>query len=399
MVKIRVAVGISGGVDSALAAALLKEQGHEVSGVFLECWNEPGCRTDQDRQDALGVALKLKIPFKVLDFKKEYKQKVLDIFYREYKAGRTPNPDILCNQEIKFGMFLEWAMKNHFDLVATGHYARIFRKTRKGSEDSENSDKSEIQRIRKSENLIIRKSDNQSYSEFSEIKLLQSRDKFKDQTYFLAMLKQEQLKQVLFPIGNLTKKQVRLEAKKRGLKVWDKKDSSGICFINEELNFRQFLQREIKEHEGEVVIKITNDQLPITNKKKLDCYKVIGRHKGVEFYTIGQRHNLEITEKSIKRPRYFVIQKDIQQNRLIVGKKPDLARKEFEVERWSTIIPNIQFPISNLTCRIRHQGRLMPCKIEGKRVRLGSKEFGIAPGQVAVIYRGVECLGGGVIKI
>lgn len=121
----KVAVGLSGGVDSALAAALLKEQGYQVTGVFIECWNEPGCRTDEDRKDALKVALKLKIPFKVLDFKREYRQKVLDWFYREYKKGRTPNPDIVCNQEIKFGLFLKWCLKNGFEYMATGHYAQI----------------------------------------------------------------------------------------------------------------------------------------------------------------------------------------------------------------------------------------------------------------------------------
>ena len=337
----KVAVGISGGVDSALAAALLKEQGYEVTGVFLECWNEPGCRTDQDRKDALGVALKLKIPFKVLDFKKEYKQKVLDIFYREYKAGRTPNPDILCNQEIKFGMFLKWALDNKFNYLATGHYARL--------------QKLSLQRLRA-----------------GQIHLLRSVDEKKDQTYFLAMLKQEQLRHVLFPIGHLTKKQVRLEAKKRGLAVWDKKDSTGICFVGHDLNFKEFLKRKIKEHEGEVV-----------DKKG----KLIGKHQGFEFYTIGQRY---------ARP-WFVIHKDILRNRLIVGKKADLAKKEFEVETWSWIFRRCPLDADPLFCRIRHQGRLIKCKISGKKVKLAKSEYGIAPGQVVVIYAGGECLGGGVI--
>lgn len=358
----KIAVGISGGVDSALAAALLKEQGYQVTGVFLECWNKPGCRTDDDRKDALGVALKLKIPFKVLDFKKEYQQKVLDKFYREYKAGRTPNPDIVCNQEIKFGLFLKWAMKNKFDYVATGHYARIVRNTQKTRR---------IGKTRRSENLILRKSDTLSSSEFSEIELLQSEDRRKDQTYFLAMLKQEQLRRVLFPIGHLKKSQVRQEAKKRGLKVWNKKDSSGICFIGHDLNFREFLKRKIKEHEGEVV-----------DKKG----KVIGKHRGFEFYTIGQGY---------ARP-LFVIGKDILRNRLIVGRKSDLAKKEFAVEGWSWI-GEMTRQGRTLTVRIRHQGRLIPCQITGKKVFLKQAEQGIAPGQAAVIYHGVECLGGGVM--
>ena len=345
----KVALGLSGGVDSAVAAALLKEQGFAVTGVFLECWNEPasrlggpGCRTDKDRQDALGVAFKLKIPFKVLDFKKEYRQKVLDKFYREYKAGKTPNPDIVCNQVIKFGLFLSWSLKNGFDFLATGHYAQI-----------------------------------------QKNKLYQSADEKKDQTYFLAMLKPEQLSRVLFPIGHWLKKQVRLEAKKRGLKVWNKKDSSGICFIGHDLNFREFLKRKIRPHRGEAVDKQG---------------KTVGYHDGVEFYTIGQ---------SYARP-LFVIEKDMLRNRLIVGKRADLAKKELEVERWSWIREGYELnKVRNLKkVRIRHQGRLIQCKIVGEKVFLKQAEYGIAPGQVAVVYQEtegsdpseVECLGGGVIK-
>ena len=184
---------------------------------------------------------------------------------------------------------------------------------------------------------------------------------------------------------------MQLEAKKRGFKIWDKKDSTGICLIGHDYSFEEFLQRRIKEHKGEVV-----------NKKGA----VVGRHKGVEFYTIGQRHNFEITEKSTKRPRYFVVGKDMKKNLLMVGNKQDLARKEFEVEGWGGIHPlKIAKNLKNkghspleLLVRIRHQGRLVPCKIEGKRVILEKVEYGIAPGQVAVIYQteGLdpsECLG------
>lgn len=401
----KIAVGLSGGVDSAVSAALLVEQGHEVTGVFLECWphfakaTRGECRGDKDRQDALGVALKLKIPFKVLDFKKEYKQKVLDIFYREYKAGRTPNPDIWCNREIKFGMFLEWAIGNGpasrrgatasrggFERVATGHYARV-----------------KVSLTQQSEILtcsrVAGRGDMTARAKFAHasVKLYQSGDQKKDQTYFLALLKQKQLEKVMFPIGYLTKKQVRLEAKKRGFKIWDKKDSTGICLIGHDYSFEDFLKRKIKEHRGEVV-----------NKEG----KVIGWHKGVEFYTIGQRHNFEITEKSTKRPRYFVVKKDVKNNLLVVGKRQDLAKKEFEVEGWGGIHPlKIKsysglrgIHPSGIRMRIRHQGRLIPCRIEEKRVILEKNEYGIASGQVAVIYKTegsdpsmIECLGGGVI--
>ncbi|MCX6816443.1 MAG: tRNA 2-thiouridine(34) synthase MnmA [Candidatus Beckwithbacteria bacterium] len=374
----KVAVGISGGVDSAVAAAFLKEQGYKVTGVFLECWNEPGCRTDEDRKDALAVALKLKIPFKVLDFKREYKQKVLDIFYREYKKGRTPNPDILCNQEIKFGMFLEWSLKNKFDYVATGHYAQV----KFGSAYEILS--CSRQRRAGTPEVSARK-----FTLTASTHLLRSVDEKKDQTYFLAMLKEEQLSRVMFPIGHLTKKQVRQEAKKRGLGVWNKKDSTGICFIGHDLNFRDFLKRKIKEHEGEVVRRLKINDKRLTNDEK-NKYLVIGKHQGFEFYTIGQR---------FARP-WFVIQKDIKRNRLIVGKKQDLAKKELEVEIWSWINKDVRDLINDerLECRIRHQGRLIPCKIIGKKVKLAKSEYGIAPGQMAVIYHGHECLGGGIIN-
>ena len=202
------------------------------------------------------------------------------------------------------------------------------------------------------------------------------------------MLKEKQLRRVLFPIGHLTKKQVRLEAKERGLAVWNKKDSSGICFVGHDLNFRKFLKRKIKEHEGEAV-----------DKKG----KVIGKHQGFEFYTIGQRYAKPL----------FVIEKDIKNNRLIVGSKKDLEKKQFAVERWSRIRgikpvkefrsfegihPQVMGKSQNtLKVRIRHQGRLIPCKIVGKKVFLKQAEYGIAPGQVAAIYSGIECLGGGVI--
>lgn len=345
-------------MDSALSAALLKEQGNSVAGVFLECWNEPGCRTDQDRKDALKVALKLKIPFKVLDFKRQYLEKVLEQFYREYAAGRTPNPDIWCNKEIKFGLFWDWARRQKFDYMATGHYARILL----GKTKFPGAPASPV---------------TYAGSSAPEICLASSIDKDKDQTYFLAFVKEKQLRRVLFPIGHLTKKQVRQEAKKRGLHVWNKKDSTGICFVGHDLNFREFLKRRIQPHPGEAVDR---------------GGKVIGKHEGVEFYTIGQRFS---------RP-YFVIGKDILRNRLIVGKKRELARKEFRVEKWEWISSGTNLQGLALKARIRHRGKLIPCTISGKTVRLARPEFGIAPGQAAVVYQmeGSEpsiCLGGGII--
>jgi tRNA-specific 2-thiouridylase len=339
--KLKVAVGISGGVDSALAAALLVEKGYDVTGVFMECWNEPGCRTDDDRKDALSVALKLKIPFKVLDFKKEYRKKVVDWFYAEYKKGYTPNPDIICNKEIKFGIFYDWMVGQNFDFMATGHYARM-----------------------------------------KEGKLLRSVDENKDQTYFLAMVGASQLARTLFPIGHLNKSQVRKEAQKRGFKVWDKKDSTGICFIGNDYSFNEFLKRKIKVHEGEVV-----------NKKG----EVVGSHQGVEFYTIGQRHGFKVNPQSTQSQALYVVAKNAKDNHLVVGGKKDLQRKEFKVEKWQWISKNMQVPYLHVLVRIRHRGELVRAKIEGKKVKLAKPVLGVAPGQVAVIYSGFECLGGGVI--
>src|SRR3972149_909916 len=213
----RVAVGLSGGVDSAVSAHLLKEQGYDVTGVYMQCWDSKadGCRADEDRAEALKVAEHLGIPFKHLDFIKEYKAKVIDYFYCEYEAGRTPNPDVLCNKEIKFGMFLDWALENGFEKVATGHYARV-----------ENSAG--------------------GYS------LLKGVDETKDQSYFLYLLGQEQLSKTIFPVGEMTKAEVRKLAKSSKLPNSDRPDSVGICFIGE-VDIRDFLKKKIKTSPGNVL--------------------------------------------------------------------------------------------------------------------------------------------------
>ncbi|KKU35452.1 MAG: tRNA-specific 2-thiouridylase MnmA [Candidatus Beckwithbacteria bacterium GW2011_GWB1_47_15] len=387
--KIKVAVGISGGVDSALAAALLKEKGFDVTGVFMECWNEPGCRTDEDRKDALKVALKLKIPFKVLDFKKEYKRKVVDWFFGQYQKGRTPNPDIVCNREIKFGRFLSWAEKHGFDYIATGHYARISQTAHMPFQKTTGSlaSASDLLRTRPAESPKATPAQPGSVSfsvkDAGDLRLLQGVDKQKDQTYFLALLTQKQLGKAMFPVGHMLKSQVRREAKKRGLAVWDKKDSTGICFIGHDYRFDEFLKRRIAEHPGEVVD---------------TSGKVVGKHRGVEFYTIGQRHGFEVKLASTQRPKLYVVAKEAKTNRLVVGSKKDLKRGEFKVEGWSLIGgPRITLG-AGLRVRIRHQGELTGCRVLGKTVKLKKLVEGVASGQVAVIYRGEECLGGGVIE-
>ena len=357
----KVALGMSGGVDSSLSAHLLKEQGYEVTGVFLECWRAPGCRTDQDRQDALKIALKLNIPFQVLDFKQTYHDKVVEYFFDEYQAGRTPNPDVMCNKEIKFGLFYDWAMENDFDYVATGHYAKT-------------------------------KAD----------QLLTPKDGWKDQTYFLYLMTQEQLRHTLFPLADLTKKDVRIQAEKRGIHVADKPDSVGICFIGD-IDVKKFIKDRLGEKPGEVIDVKGN---------------VIGSHNGIWFYTIGQRHGFIINPDSlikqsdgsiIKRtnlPPFYVINKDAGKNQLIVGFGPDAHQLKFVISDFHLIDKSEKLP-STLLIRIRHTGEMLPAKLkkkDGKHlVELKEPTKGIAAGQSAVIYQKIDennykCLGGGIIN-
>lgn len=366
----RVALGMSGGVDSSLSAVLLQEQGYDVTGVFLECWRAPGCRSEEDRQDALEVALKLNIPFQVLDFKNEYKQSVVEYFFEEYEAGRTPNPDVVCNREIKFGMFYRWAMEHTFEYVATGHYAAI------GNEGN-------------------------------NLHLMTPKDAWKDQTYFLYQLEQHQLSHILFPLGELTKQEVREQAQVRELAVANKKDSVGICFIGD-INVHNFLKERLGENSGEVV----------------DIHgNVIGNHQGLWFYTIGQRHGFEVrSTTSIKRsdgtslqktnlPPFYVIGKNAQKNQLIVGFGAEAYVDSFVIRDLHTIDPQMSVTAHQkpLLTRIRHTGELVSCSIlQNERdtftVRLEKPLKGVAEGQSAVFYSSSQekeryfCLGGGIIS-
>src|SRR3989344_620349 len=405
----RVAVGMSGGVDSSVSAALLVERGYDVTGVFLECWNEPGCRAPEDRKDALSVALGLGIPFQVLDFQKEYRKKVIEYFYREYEAGRTPNPDVVCNREIKFGLFLRWALNHGFDYVATGHYARIgFGELR-----SPNGNLLGHQRLRSKlrakpevfpgdmpglgdQRKFVRLPAHPNRDGIGMHHLLQGIDAKKDQSYFLYPLMQEQLAHVLFPVGHLTKKQVRREAKRRRLLTADKPDSVGICFVGE-VDVGEFLRRRINEKTGDVVD--TDGD-------------VIGKHKGVWFYTIGQRHGFSISNKvqvtsdKLRHaiPPFYVVGKNVVRNQLIVGFGAETFRDKFQVADLHFIngIKNEELTVmKGLQVRIRHGGELISSKLKVKNsklfVELAEPQRGIAPGKAAVFYLGDECLGGGII--
>ena len=363
--KGKVAMGLSGGVDSAVSALLLKEQGYEVVGVHLYCWppkgekKEPGCRADEDRKSALRTALELGVPFEVLDFRKEYKKKVIGYFYDEYEKGRTPNPDVMCNSEIKFGMFLDWAMENGFDFIATGHYTRL--------------DSGQLLQGRTG----------------GMTKLMIPKDKHKDQTYFLYRLGQKELVRVLFPLGDYLKSEVREMAKKAKLSVADRSDSQGICFVGK-VNVKEFLKNKLVEKKGKV----------------LDVKgRVVGKHDGVWFYTVGERGGWQITAKfKDPIPPLYIVEKNVERNELVVGEDKDAKRKSFEVGElnWIGEKPGLQGP--TLKVRIRHGGELISAKVFQHKVTNLMVEMergvrGVAPGQSAVFYgKDGECLGGGVIE-
>lgn len=350
----KVVVGMSGGVDSSVAAHLLIEQGYEVVGLFMRNWHEEDesghCTAEEDFRDVRRVSAILGIPYYVVDFSEEYTNRVFNHFVEEYKHGRTPNPDVLCNREIKFDAFAGFARSFGADYIATGHYARL--ETKNGL----------------------------NY-------LMQAIDKNKDQTYFLNQLKNEQLNNVLFPLGNIVKKEVRAIAKSRGLKTADKKDSTGICFIGER-RFREFLSEYIPMQKGDIVT--------------LDGKKV-GEHRGVFYYTIGQRKGLGVGGGGNGEP-YFVVKKDIVNNILYVsqGECEALFSKEIEVENFNFIPKPMLDGEYDVNCRIRHRQPLQKAKavFKDKKLRLifDEKQRAATVGQYAVLYRGDYCIGGGVIE-
>lgn len=339
----RVFVAMSGGVDSSVSAALLKKAGFDVVGVYMKQWSPKvlgsQCIWKQDRQDAMAVCAKLGIPFLTWDYSKEYEKQVGKYMIDSYKKGITPNPDVMCNKVIKFGLFYDKAVKMGADFVATGHYAI-----------SKNG------------------------------KLLKAKDDNKDQTYFLYTLKKDQLSKIIFPVGFYTKPEVRILAKEFKLENAEKKDSQGVCFIGP-LNMKHFLKSYIKPKKGNIML-IKNN-------------KVIGSHDGVYYYTIGQRHGLDV--KDGQGP-YFVVKKDIKKNIIYVGSEKDLLGQKTKVIDISWINKPKNFPVL-FDVKIRYRTKSEKARLDKNGNLIFIKpQRAVTQGQSAVFYRGNEVLGGGVIK-
>jgi len=383
----KVYVGMSGGVDSSVSAALLKNQGYNVTGVFIKVWQPYSaeapkgrpfeCTWKQDRLDAMRVCAKLAIPFVTLNLEKEYKKEVVDYMIREYKVGKTPNPDVMCNKYVKFGGFFDWAMKQGADFVATGHYAQVCKIKNKNVKSYNKNNKENHSNILKNVGMIY--------------ELLAGVDKNKDQSYFLWTLTQKQLSKTLFPVGDIEKSEVRKLAEKFGLSTAVKKDSQGLCFIGK-IDIKDFLRNYIKEKKGKVL-----------NENK----KVIGEHDGAFYLTVGQRHGFKITEKTPNDSPYYIINKDIKNNTITVSQD---SRKVIENDLKTVVLNNINWILGRFpdlskkySARIRYRQPLEECKIIEKsagkfELHFTKSQKAITSGQSAVIYDKDICLGGGIIS-
>ncbi|MEI6280417.1 MAG: tRNA 2-thiouridine(34) synthase MnmA [bacterium] len=376
MKKKVVFVGLSGGVDSAVSATLLLKQGFEVVGVFIKTWHPDflECNEEYERRDAMRVAAHLDIPFLTFDLTDVYKREVADYMINEYKAGRTPNPDVMCNKEVKFGAFLKRALAMGADFVATGHYAIVKTET--------------------STQFLLEK----------------GIDPTKDQSYFLWTLNRKQLSKIIFPIGHFKKTEVRKLAKKFVLPVAEKKDSQGICFLGA-VDLKEFLKHYIKSKKGKVL-----------NERG----EIIGHHDGAVFHTLGERHGFTITKKSPNDSRYYIVRKDIKKNVLYISQNKNilsegthkilqnfcscsarqpaqaLHKKHFclvlENINWIYCIPKEN---KNYTAQIRYHGEFLSCQIKINSKKKAQVVFEnpvlVASGQSVVIYDDDVCLGGGVV--
>lgn len=353
--KKRVLVGMSGGVDSSVSAALLVEAGYDVTGAFMKNFSDTTdlwtgeCEWKRDRRDAMRVAASLGIPLLTFDFESAYRERVLERMFKEYEMGITPNPDVLCNEEIKFGLFFQEAMKLGYDAVATGHYARVEK------------------------------------NEPDTFHLLKGLDPNKDQSYFLHRMPTEALSRVMFPVGGLMKEEVRRMAEERGLATADKPDSQGICFVGN-LDMKEFLRKKIEPTPGDVVT-IEGD--------------IVGSHDGLDAITIGQRHGFDVKDN---RHAWYAAKKDRVQNRLIVVPERDheLLYSKSAVVRDMRWLGGMLREGDTAEVAVRYRAELASCTITkmtetSLEIEFSEPVWGIAAGQSAVFYRGDICLGGGFL--
>lgn len=340
-------VGMSGGVDSSLTAALLVEQGYRVTGIYMKNWSQdlPGlkCPWADDLADAKRVAVQLGIDFRVYDFEQQYRDKVVQYMIDEYQLGRTPNPDIMCNQEVKFRLFLEAALQDGAGMIATGHYAQV-------------------------------------WHDVTGSQLIMARDSSKDQTYFLYRVTSAALGKTIFPLGDYTKAEVRQMATERGLYTANKKESMGVCFVGQ-VGMRDFLAQYVDSAPGPIIDKVSG--------------KLLGKHDGAIFYTLGQRHGLNIGGGL----PYYVVGKDMAANIVYVSHNitdESMWRREFQLQNIHWINQRLGQG-DELKVRLRHRGNLLGAELNGDTLLLHEQERAVAPGQSAVFYSGKKCLGGGII--
>ena len=394
--KTRVVVALSGGVDSSVAAYLLSKKGYDVIGVFMKNWHDESvtiskeCPWLEDSYDAMIISEKLSIPFQTVDLSIDYQKKIVDYMFNEYEKGNTPNPDILCNREIKFDIFLKIAMKLGADFIATCHYCRV-KKITKNNED------------------IFR--------------LLEGNDKEKDQSYFLCQLSQNQLRKTLFPVGELTKKEVRLIAKEQGLITAEKKDSQGLCFIGK-VKLPDFLQQKLKSKKGKIVKILSENKMyfdkdlenfSIENltlvskpfKYKIEDGHCVGYHSGAHFFTVGQRKGLAVG--GTKDP-LFVLGTDVKKNVIYVGEgknHPGLFRKSLFIKSGDFHFIREDFFLNKkgtfkIKARIRYRQPLQQALLlfteKGVFLIFEKKQSAITKGQFAALYNGQELVGSGVIS-
>ncbi|RMH46236.1 MAG: tRNA 2-thiouridine(34) synthase MnmA [Gammaproteobacteria bacterium] len=353
----KVIVGMSGGVDSSVSAWLLKQQGYQVEGLFMKNWEEDDtedyCSATQDLADAQAVCDRIGIPLRTVNFAAEYWDRVFEYFLAEYRAGRTPNPDVMCNKEIKFKAFLDYARLLGADYIATGHYAQT------GLDNGKTT-------------------------------LIRGSDLNKDQTYFLYMVGHQQLAQTLFPVGHLNKTEVRKIAEAQGLITAHKKDSTGICFIGER-RFSEFLARYLPAQPGEIID---------------DKGRVLGTHQGLMFHTIGQRRGLGIGGRAdAEESAWYVIGKDLENNRLIVGQghdHPALLSYQLEASQAHWVAGEPPAEAFRATAKVRYRQKDTPCLVRVRDEQLivdfDEPQWAVTPGQSVVFYQGDRCLGGGIIE-